>query len=309
MFKKRQLWRAGLFGQSLLLIAATTEAFQREVPYEKMDTHAESIQPKKKLSKSDSILQQLIAFDSTVVAKIPAIPMNKQSSAFVKDFIKKNSSWLNLVKQKSDPYFTIIDSVFSLYNLPLELKYLAVIESKLKATALSKVGARGPWQLMPETARALGLKVKGKYDERINYHKSTVAAAMYIRDLHKLFDDWLLVIAAYNSGPGYVYKAIKKSGSRNFWALQQYLPEETRFHVKRYIGAHYYFEGKGSLTTLTKYETTSYNKKMTAFLSEQTKAQQEKIAALNSASVPLALLNEPVNSVNSEELKTSREKK
>jgi len=125
----------------------------------------------------------------------------------------------------------------------LELKYLAVIESELKPSALSRVGARGPWQLMPGTAHELGLKVSRRSDDRTNYYKSTVAAAKYLRDLHREFGDWLLVLAAYNGGPLPVCRAIHKAHSRSFWALQKYLPAESRGHVKKFIATAYYFEG------------------------------------------------------------------
>ena len=138
--------------------------------------------------------------------------------------------------------FNIIDSVFREQGLPLELKYLAVIESDLKSSARSHVGAVGPWQLMPGTARILGLKVTKRVDERKNYYKSTRAAARYLKDLYQEFGDWFLVLAAYNGGPGPVYTAIHKSGSRNFWALQAYLPRESRDHVKKFIATRYFFE-------------------------------------------------------------------
>jgi membrane-bound lytic murein transglycosylase D len=115
---------------------------------------------------------------------------------------------------------------------------------------------------MPKTARILGLKVNRQFDERTNYTKSTRAAAIYLKDLYREFGDWLLVLAAYNGGPGPVYTAIRKSGSRNFWELQKYLPAESRGHVKKYIATHYYFEGKGSITTLTKSEGIEYKKAM-----------------------------------------------
>jgi len=118
------------------------------------------------------------------------------------------------------------------------------------------------WQLMPVTARVLGLKVSSKYDERKLYVKSTTAAARYLKELHGKFGDWPLAIAAYNSGAGYVYKAIKRSGSRNFWKLQYFLPAETREHVKRFIAIHYYFEEKGSVVTMTKAELVAYEKKL-----------------------------------------------
>ena len=105
---------------------------------------------------------------------------------------------------------------------------------------------------MPATARALGLKVSKRSDERVDYQKSTHAAARHLKDLYNEFGDWLLVIAAYNGGSGNVYSAIRKSGSRNFWNLQYYLPAESRTHVKKFIGTHYIFEGQGGVTTLTK---------------------------------------------------------
>ena len=126
--------------------------------------------------------------------------------------------------------------------MPKELKYLAVIESDLKSTALSPKGARGPWQFMPYTARGFGLVVNQNEDDRTDYFKSTNAAAKYLLSLYKDLKDWLLVIAAYNGGEGRVYSAIKKSGSHNFWKLQYYLPEESRNHVKKFIATHYIME-------------------------------------------------------------------
>lgn len=190
----------------------------------------------------------------------PKVKMNKHEVLFAKNYIRKSSEDLVNIKQRSRLPFKIMDSVFSRYGLPVELKYLAVIESELKPSALSAVGARGPWQLMPETAHQLGLKVTRHYDERTNFYKSTRAAALYLKDLYAQFDDWLLVLAAYNGGPGPVLSAIRKSGSRNFWVLQNYLPAETRLHVKRFIATHYYFEGQGSITTLTKAEKIAYTK-------------------------------------------------
>jgi membrane-bound lytic murein transglycosylase D len=101
---------------------------------------------------------------------------------------------------------------------------------------------------MPTTAREIGLKINGKYDERTHFYKSTVAAAKYLKSLYGYFGDWLLVLAAYNSGPGTVFKAIHKSGTRNFWALQAFLPAESRGHVKRFIATHYFFEEQGSVS-------------------------------------------------------------
>jgi membrane-bound lytic murein transglycosylase D len=168
---------------------------------------------------------------------------DKQGMKFVNHYIKYNDEDLLVVKKRSEGPFTIIDSVLDHYGLPLELKYLAVIESELKPTALSRVGAKGPWQLMPGTAHVLGLKVSHHSDERTSYYKSTRAAAKYLKDLHREFGDWLLVLAAYNGGPVPVYRAIRKAHSRDFWTLQRYLPAESRNHVKKFIATAYYFEG------------------------------------------------------------------
>ena len=137
------------------------------------------------------------------------------------------------------------------YGLPKELKYIAVIESNLSSGATSIVGAGGPWQFMPYTAREYGLVVNGNIDERRDYYKSTHAAARYLLYLYKQLHDWLLVMAAYNGGPGRVYSAIKKSDSKDFWRLQFYLPEESRTYVKRFIATHYIMEGGGGVTTFT----------------------------------------------------------
>jgi Transglycosylase SLT domain len=160
---------------------------------------------------------------------------------FADAYIRSNDESLAAVRQRSKRPFVIIDSVLTSYDLPAELRYLAVIESDLKPTATSRVGAKGPWQLMSGTARDLGLKVNRRTDERTNYYKSTKAAALYLRDLHNQFKDWLLVLAAYNAGPLPVLRAIHRSHSRNFWVLQRYLPAESRQHVKRFLATAYYF--------------------------------------------------------------------
>jgi transglycosylase-like protein with SLT domain len=167
----------------------------------------------------------------------PSRPLRK----FVDAYIKENNEELAEIRERSPHPFTIIDSVMDHYELPGELRYLAVIESDLRAGAVSRAGAKGPWQLMAGTARELGLKVGRRSDERTNYYRSTKAAALYLRDLHREFGDWLLVLAAYNAGPGPVCRAIRLSGSRNFWALEGFLPKETRQHVRRFIATEYYF--------------------------------------------------------------------
>ncbi len=195
------------------------------------------------------------------VSRRAEIRLHPSIENFVEDYHEKNYLLFEKLKQNNFHYLNTIDKIFFRHDLPVQLKYMAVVESKLKPGALSPVGAAGLWQFMPATAKKYGLKVSAGIDERKNAWKSTVAAARYLKKLYSLFGDWLLVIAAYNSGPAPVYKAIKKSGSRNFWQLQYFLPKESRVHVKKFIATHYYFEGKGSLVTLGKNETEDYLKK------------------------------------------------
>lgn len=195
-------------------------------------------------------------FLATSVGGSNGVLLNPKALSFCQDYMKENWEELQMVRNTGRPYFNLIENVLTQYDLPKELKYLAVIESNLKPSAVSKVGAKGPWQLMPQTARDLGLKVNRNVDERKNYLKSTRAAALYLRDLYNELGDWLLVIAAYNTGTVNVNHAIRRSGSRNFWDLQYYLPAESRIHVKKFIATQYVFEGQGSVTTLTRQEAT-----------------------------------------------------
>ena len=176
----------------------------------------------------------------------PALPytsqINPNAELYMQDYLRHHRNSLIRMKSWGVPYFNLIDNIFLQYGLPKELKYLAVIESNLKTSATSWVGAGGPWQFMPYTARQFGLRVNSDIDERRDYFKSTHAAARYLLQLYKQMPDWLLVIAAYNGGPGRVYEAIRKSGSRDFWRLQYYLPEESRNHVKKFIATHYVME-------------------------------------------------------------------
>jgi len=196
----------------------------------------------------------------------PRIRLRQEARDYIEVYIRENGYLLDKIYKNGKSYLTTIETIFEKRGLPEELKYLAVIESKLKPGAVSGVGATGLWQFMPATARNLGLKVAAGVDERRNSYKSTVAAAKYLARLYQIYEDWLLVVAAYNCGPGGVDKAIKRSGSRDFWKLQSFLPLETRLHVKRFISTHYYYENHGSLVTLTREETLDHLKKAESFL-------------------------------------------
>ncbi len=255
---RKSLIRQSFFGHGLLLMvpAATTKA---EV-YSSSNEITAVVPLLLKRQFNDTL--KAVPADTFAVRTFtaPKIQLNKNASQFAKSFWKKEDEFLQKMKGRSPSYFTSIESVFCRYDVPQQLKYLAIVESELRPTAMSRVGARGLWQFMPGTARELGLKVSGKYDDRIHTYRSTVAAAKYLKALYKEFGDWLLVLAAYNGGPGTVYKAIKKAGSKNFWVLQQYLPQESRGHVKRFISIHYFFDGEGSIATQTKAEAKAYLK-------------------------------------------------
>lgn len=154
---------------------------------------------------------------------------------YVKNYYQNNIRHFSTIKQRSNRYFKIIDRTFDRREVPLEMKYLCVIESAFNSSATSPVGAVGPWQFMPATGQFMGLVVNEKVDERKDWGKSTNAAAKYVNYLYDQFQDWLLVVAAYNSGPRPVMDAIKKTGKADFFAIKKYLPAETQNHVMAFI--------------------------------------------------------------------------
>ena len=178
------------------------------------------------------------------------IEMHPKATSFVQSYIEKEGPGLRKMKTWAKPYFNLYDEILTANGIPVELKYLSVIESHLNSQVVSWAGAAGPWQIMPEEATRLGLKLLPN-DERMDYQKSTQAAATILRELYQKFGDWLLVVAAYNGGAGRLSKAIEKKKTKDFWALQYELPLETRNHVKKFIATHAIFEGV-SMTELDK---------------------------------------------------------
>ena len=140
----------------------------------------------------------------------------------------------------SEIYFPLFEEQLDRFNMPLELKYLAVIESALNPIANSKAGAKGLWQFMYGTGKVYGLKVSSYVDDRYDPFKATIAACEHLQDLYDIYGNWSLALAAYNSGAGNVNKAIRRSGGlKNFWAIHKYLPKETRSYVPAFIAASY----------------------------------------------------------------------
>ena len=232
------------------LKAAPGQSFQPEIRVWKDSIPKDSIPPLNDLKKGFKNL----FIGSELGDGIHSAQLNPQAITFVKDYMNRHSKGLKKMKDWGRPYFDMMDGILTQHGLPKELKYLAVIESHLKSGAVSWMGAVGPWQFMPATARRYGLRVNPQIDERTDYLKSTHAASRMLKDLFAQYGDWLLVIAAYNGGPGNVDKAIRRTGSKDFWTLQYRLPNESKDHVKKFISTHYIMEGEGGVTTLTKNE-------------------------------------------------------
>lgn len=169
-------------------------------------------------------------------------PMTEFVNGYCRQYLGAHCKTLSAVQGRGNKKFSLIDNVLKHHDIPSELKYLAVIESALVNSAVSPVGAVGPWQLMESTARQMGLTVSGKRDDRTDWFKSTNAAAKYLSFLHKQLNDWLLVVAAYNSGPVPVQRAIERTGSHSFWDIKKYLPRETQGHVLAFVATASIFE-------------------------------------------------------------------
>lgn len=177
---------------------------------------------------------------------IPAvIPMdfNPKVKRYIDMYTNDRREQVSRMLGLSEVYFPIFEAALDRERMPIELKYLSIVESALNPHARSRVGATGLWQFMIATGREYGLTVNSYVDERKNPYKSTEAALRYLKRSYEEYGDWLLAIASYNCGPGNVRKAIARSGGKkDFWAIMKYLPRETRGYVPAFIAATYVFE-------------------------------------------------------------------
>lgn len=168
------------------------------------------------------------------------MPYNEVVRKFIDLYCTKLRKSVSYMLGANNFYVPIFEEALESYQLPLELKYLPIIESALNPGATSRVGAAGLWQFMISTGKAYGLDVNSLIDERRDPIKSSYAAAHYLQDLYRIFGDWTLVIAAYNCGPANVNKAIRRAGgSHDYWKIYPYLPKETRGYVPAFIAANY----------------------------------------------------------------------
>ena len=165
---------------------------------------------------------------------------NETALSIIKYFIDKRKGFIKVVLGRSPLYFDMFESKLSEYGLPIELKYLAVIESGLRPQVKSRAGALGLWQFMYRTGLYFGLKENSYIDERMDPIKATDAACRYLKKLFGIYGDWNLALAAYNAGPGNVNKAIKRSGDKKtYWEVRPYLPRETQGYVPNFIAVTY----------------------------------------------------------------------
>ena len=170
------------------------------------------------------------------------LPFNETVKNYMVLYSEKMPTKMGHILGLSTYYLPIFEDIFNRYGLPSELKAMAIIESALNPTAVSRAGAKGMWQFMYNTARTYGLRINSYVDERLDVEKAADAAARYLLDSYNIFGDWCLAISAYNCGAGNVNKAIRRAGgSRDFWSVYPYLPKETRGYLPAFVGVMYAF--------------------------------------------------------------------
>lgn len=171
------------------------------------------------------------------------IAYNPALEKVIKSYLKHRKKYYPSLIAKAQYYFPMFEKYLDQYDIPLEMKYLAIVESTLDPKARSRVGATGLWQFMYQTGKQYKLKVSSYVDERQDPIKATIAACEYLSDLYTIFGDWDLALAAYNSGPGNVTKAIRRSGGyKNYWNIRPFLPKETAGYVPAFYATMYLFE-------------------------------------------------------------------
>ncbi|MFV8321911.1 LysM peptidoglycan-binding domain-containing protein [Flavobacterium sp. LS2R12] len=184
--------------------------------------------------------ERLAAMD----AKSPFnIEYNQGLENIIKSFLKNRKKSFERLMGTSEYYFPLFEEALAKQNVPLEIKYLAIVESALNPKAVSKMGATGLWQFMYQTGKQYGLKIDSYVDERSDPLRASEAAAQYMTNMYKIFGDWDLVLASYNSGPGNVAKAIRRSGGQqNYWNIRKNLPKETQGYVPAFLATMYIYE-------------------------------------------------------------------
>ena len=226
--KKDSLWLKELYKSDLFdeLYNSVANQEYEVVDYDELPT--------------ELLKQRLKELDARTPFKVE---YNPSLESVIKQYLKNRRGSLEKLMGLSQYYFPLFEQELDKHNLPLELKYLAVVESALNPRAQSRVGATGLWQFMYPTGKMFGLDVSSYVDERSDPIMATEAACKYLKSLNRSFNDWDLALAAYNSGPGNVSKAIRRSGGKtNYWNLREYLPRETAGYVPAFLATMYIFE-------------------------------------------------------------------
>ena len=218
------------------------------------------------------------------------LTFNERVFSFVDYFTIRNREYTRMVIRRKDVFFPLFEKYLKKYGIPEDLKYLSIVESGLNPEARSRVGAVGLWQFMPSTGRMYGLGQDWYIDERMNPEKSTEAACKYLKQLYNMFDDWELALAAYNTGPGNVRKAIRRSGyQKDFWSIYRYLPRETRGYVPQFVAVLYtlnHLEEHNLLDEIPEYRPAADTRMVSQFVSLKALAEQ-----INVCEEDLQLLN------------------
>lgn len=231
---KKKLARSIIAGAITCLIPLT-ESFSQESPLESAVVLDEEILPNYHYEYiPDFTFDQISKRVQEMDTDMP-FELNDRIFSFIQYFTVRNREYTKMVLARKDQFFPLFEKTLKEHELPVEIQYLSIVESGLDPKIKSRVGAMGLWQFMPATGRMYGVHVNPDIDDRMDPELSTVAAAKYLKSLHRMFGNWELALAAYNCGPGNVRKAIRRSGGKKtFWQIYNYLPRETRGYVPQF---------------------------------------------------------------------------
>ncbi|MDB5030906.1 MAG: lytic transglycosylase [Mucilaginibacter sp.] len=244
----------------------------------------------------DTVLALPLSIYSTSIFKLRLDSIQKDVqldyNEYVQNYIDlytRHKEEMGRVMGLSKYYFPIYEKIFREAGIPVEIKYLSIVESKLDPNAVSRVGATGPWQFMATTAKMYGLNMDSYVDERRDPIQASYAAAAYLKDAYQEFGDWLLAIASYNCGKSNVERAVQKAGAMDFWSIRQYLPPETRNYVPAYIAVSYVMNYAGKHNIIT--QNWNFSARADTVMVDKFIALSNVARALNVDLSDLALLN------------------